>query len=41
MRHHTVDAGGIHLVRDRYWITYQPGEIRTRAVCHGLNVAYQ
>jgi hypothetical protein len=28
-------------VRERYWLTYQPGEIRTCAVCHGLNVADQ
>jgi hypothetical protein len=41
MSHQTVDPSGNHVVRERYWITYQPGEIRTCAVCHGLNVADQ
>ncbi|MEO7298473.1 MAG: hypothetical protein ABI042_07845 [Verrucomicrobiota bacterium] len=39
--HQTLDTNGNHVVRERYWITYQPGEIRTCAVCHGLNVADQ
>lgn len=39
--HQTLDPAGNHVVRERYWITYQPGEIRTCAVCHGLNVADQ
>lgn len=25
------------IVRERYWITFQPGEIRTCASCHGIN----
>ena len=25
------------MVRERYWLTFQPGEIRTCASCHGLN----
>ncbi len=41
MTHQTTDATGQHVVRERYWLTYQPGEIRTCAVCHGLNVADQ
>ncbi len=41
MTHQTVDTNGNHVVRERYWITYQPGEIRTCAVCHGLNVQDQ
>jgi hypothetical protein len=41
MSHQTVNTNGNHAVRERYWITYQPGEIRTCAVCHGLNVADQ
>lgn len=41
LTHQTVDASGNHAVRERYWLTYQPGEIRTCAVCHGLNVADQ
>jgi hypothetical protein len=41
MTHQTTDSNGNNVVRERYWITYQPGEIRTCAVCHGLNVADQ
>ena len=41
MTHQTVDTNGNHVVRERYWITYQPGEIRTCAVCHGLNTQNQ
>ncbi len=41
MTHQTVDNSGAQAVRERYWITYQPGEIRTCAVCHGLNTADQ
>ena len=41
MTHQTTETNGQHVVRERYWITYQPGEIRTCAVCHGLNVADQ
>ena len=41
MSHQTINTNGNHAVRERYWLTYQPGEIRTCAVCHGLNVADQ
>ena len=41
MTHQTVGTNGNHVVRERYWITYQPGEIRTCAVCHGLNTQNQ
>jgi hypothetical protein len=41
MSHQTVDNTGQHAVRERYWISYQPGEIRTCAVCHGLNTQDQ
>src|SRR6185436_3921096 len=41
MTHQTTDTNGNHVVRERYWITYQPGEIRTCAVCHGLNAQNQ
>jgi len=41
MTHQTVNTNGNEAVRERYWITYQPGEIRTCAVCHGLNTADQ
>jgi len=29
------------LVKERYWITFRPGEIRTCANCHGINVTDQ
>ncbi|MBX3604594.1 MAG: hypothetical protein KF788_04955 [Piscinibacter sp.] len=33
----TTDAEGIPIVRERVWVTFQPGEIRVCASCHGLN----
>ncbi len=30
---------GGHVVRERYWVTYQPGDVRTCASCHGTNDA--
>ncbi|MGH7595988.1 MAG: FlgD immunoglobulin-like domain containing protein [bacterium] len=32
-----TEANGTGVVRERYWITFQPGEIRTCTSCHGLN----
>jgi hypothetical protein len=32
-----TDTNGAAVVRERNWITLQPGEIRTCASCHGLN----
>jgi hypothetical protein len=32
-----TDPNGIAVVRERYWITFQPGEIRSRTSCHGIN----
>ena len=32
-----TDAAGTPVVRERYWLTFQPGEIRVCASCHGLN----
>lgn len=32
-----TDAAGTGVVRERYWLTFQPGEIRTCTSCHGLN----
>ncbi len=32
-----TDAAGTGVVRERYWLTFQPGEIRVCASCHGLN----
>lgn len=37
----TTDPNGKGVVRERYWITFQPGEIRTCASCHGLNTKDQ
>jgi hypothetical protein len=25
------------VIRERYWLTFQPGEVRVCASCHGLN----
>lgn len=33
----TTDPAGVPVVRERYWITFQPGEIRSCANCHGVN----
>ncbi len=35
------DPVGKGVVRERYWITFQPGEIRTCASCHGVNAKDQ
>lgn len=32
-----VTEGGVPLVRERYWVTFQPGEIRVCPNCHGVN----
>ena len=32
-----TDGGGTAVVRERYWLTFQPGEVRTCAACHGLS----
>jgi len=33
----TTEADGTPAVRERYWLTFQPGEIRSCTNCHGLN----
>lgn len=33
----TTDAQGTPIVRERYWLTVQPGEIRVCTSCHGAN----
>jgi hypothetical protein len=33
----TTDGNGTGVVRERMWITFQPGEIRVCASCHGVN----
>lgn len=37
----TVDSEGAPVVRERVWLTLQPGEIRTCAGCHGENTRNQ
>jgi hypothetical protein len=32
-----TDPAGDPVVRERFWLTFQPGEIRVCASCHGLN----
>lgn len=34
-----TDSDGKPVVRERYWLTFQPGEIRVCASCHGINTA--
>lgn len=33
----TTDANGTGVVRERMWITFQPGEVRVCTSCHGVN----
>ncbi len=37
----TTDPGGTPVVRERFWLTLQPGEIRACDGCHGVNRAGQ
>ena len=37
----TTSPGGTPVVRERYWLTFQPGEVRVCASCHGLNTRDQ
>jgi hypothetical protein len=32
-----TDGAGVGVVRERYWLTFQPGEVRMCTNCHGLN----
>jgi len=32
-----TDGAGTPVVRERYWLTFQPGEVRVCAACHGIN----
>jgi hydrazine synthase alpha subunit-like protein len=36
-----TDTNGVGVVRERYWLTFAPGEIRTCASCHGINETNQ
>jgi len=35
------DTAKTSQVKERYWVTFQPGEVRTCANCHGINTADQ
>jgi hypothetical protein len=37
----TTDGAGAPVVRERYWLTFQPGEIRVCGSCHGVNTRDQ
>ena len=41
MTHQLLDTNNQSVVKERYWITYQPGEIRTCKSCHGINTSDQ
>jgi hypothetical protein len=32
-----TDPAGTAVVRERYWLTFQPGEVRVCSACHGVN----
>jgi len=35
---HMLDGAGTKSqIKERYWVTFAPGEVRTCAVCHGVN----
>ena len=36
-----TDANGVGVVRERYWLSFQPGEIRVCTSCHGVNTQDQ
>jgi hypothetical protein len=36
-----TDPAGLGVIRERYWLSFQPGEIRVCASCHGINQSSQ
>ena len=36
-----TDTNNTGVVRERYWLTFQPGEIRSCTSCHGINLTNQ
>jgi hypothetical protein len=36
-----TDTNSVGVVRERYWLTFAPGEIRSCTSCHGLNLSDQ
>jgi hypothetical protein len=41
MSWHMADPNGVPVVRERYWLTFQAGEVRVCASCHGINTKNQ
>lgn len=39
--YHLLDTDGKSQVKERYWVSFQPGEVRTCTSCHGLNQSDQ
>jgi len=37
----TINPAGTPVVRERYWLTFQPGEVRVCGSCHGVNTRDQ
>jgi hypothetical protein len=37
----TTNAAGTPVVRERYWLSFQPGEVRVCNSCHGVNTRDQ
>jgi hypothetical protein len=38
---HLTDSTGGSVIKERYWVNFAPGEVRTCAVCHGVNTKDQ
>jgi hypothetical protein len=36
-----TEPNGTPVVRERYWLSFQPGEVRVCAACHGINTSDQ
>jgi hypothetical protein len=41
MTWHLTDPSGTSVVKERYWLTFQPGEVRVCTSCHGINTTDQ
>lgn len=39
--YHLIDTDGKSQIKERYWVSFQPGEVRTCTSCHGLNQSDQ
>jgi hypothetical protein len=36
-----IDSNSVGVVRERYWLTFAPGEVRSCTSCHGINETTQ